>query len=177
MRGARTFALLGAVTLLGGAAGCGKKSEPPPPAPPETAAKVEDLASEVKDLQLEIARLGARRLEREASKTEAVPELEAKEQEARALGVRIEGEAAPQEAAKEPLVDACEDLAAAAGALITIEASGEQADVALERAQESLDNSQTRLDEAAEDMLPRVPPDKRPEVEELKKDPPKLPSG
>jgi hypothetical protein len=176
MRAARTFALLAAMTLLGGAAGCGKK-EPPPPAPPQTAAKVEDLASDVKALQREIARLGARRLEGEASKTEAVAELEAKEQEARALGVRIEGQAPAEEAAKQPLVDACEDLAAAAGALITIEASGEQADAALDRAQESLDRSQTRLDEAADDMLPRVPPDKRPEVEELKKDPPKLPSG
>ena len=172
----RTLTALALAALALGVGACGKKSPPPPP-PPVTSSMTETLASEVKTLQRDVARLGQKIFRGQGTKTENVAEMERYEQEALAMASRLESQAPHEEAAREPLIDASRDIADTAGAMLAVANSSQGGGTTLERAQSSLDASQKQLDEAAEDLLPRVPESKRPDIEDLKKPPPELKSS
>ena len=170
--------LVGLVTaaLATGVVACGGGEEPTPPPPEVTSATAtEEFASDVKIVQRDVALVGGRIVKDQGSRTHNVPELEAKEKQALTLSGQVETQAPHEDAARQPLIDATRDIADAATALLTVANSGENTSAALKRAQDSLDASQRKLDEAAEDLLPRVPPEKRRQVEDLREEPPKLP--
>jgi hypothetical protein len=172
----RTLTALALAVLALGLSACGKK-QPPPPPPQATSSMTETLGGEVKSLQRDVARLGQKIVNKQGPKVENVPEMERYEQEALALAARVEAQAPHNEAAREPLIDASRDIADAAGALVTLANSSGDGENAVDRAQAALEASQTQLDEAAEDLLPRVPEEKRPDIEDLKKPPPELKSS